>query len=123
MNWTKEEQEKHRNLVADALESGEYQQCIGTLKDGNEFCCLGVACDVFKKETGKGKWNDTFFMVDSEASQICLVTEVRSWLGLKSDEGFYQTDKGLTTHNDDDGWTFEEIAKLFRDPPEGLVDE
>ena len=29
-----------------ALRSGEYQQGRERLKDGDNFCCLGVACDI-----------------------------------------------------------------------------
>ena len=40
----------------DALRSGEYKQTRGALRgddEGNEpkFCCLGVACDLYAKET------------------------------------------------------------------------
>lgn len=45
-----------------ALRSGEYEQTNGCLRDmGNEkipsgYCCLGVLCDVYIKDTGKGHW-------------------------------------------------------------------
>lgn len=29
-----------------ALRSGEYKQGVGYLKNGDEFCCLGVLCDL-----------------------------------------------------------------------------
>lgn len=29
-----------------ALKSGEYEQCDGSLEDSNGYCCLGVACKV-----------------------------------------------------------------------------
>ena len=35
-----------------ALESGEYKQGRGRLRDDNGFCCLGVACDL----SGLGEW-------------------------------------------------------------------
>lgn len=35
---------------ADALESGEYNQTQGVLRDENGFCCLGVLCDLAVKE-------------------------------------------------------------------------
>jgi len=28
---------------SDALRSGKYKQCHNTMKDGNSYCCLGVA--------------------------------------------------------------------------------
>lgn len=37
-----------------ALRSGKYKQGKGQLRDGDNFCCLGVLCDV----SGVGKWED-----------------------------------------------------------------
>lgn len=57
---------------AEALESGKYKQASGFLRrknhfDGPEFlyCCLGVACEVFREETGEGEWRDNVFMGNS----------------------------------------------------------
>lgn len=33
-----------------ALRSGEYKQGKDALRDNDKFCCLGVACEVYKKE-------------------------------------------------------------------------
>ena len=30
-----------------ALRSGKYEQAKGWLREGDKFCCLGVACDLF----------------------------------------------------------------------------
>lgn len=36
-----------------ALESGKYQQGQGLLRDGDDqFCCLGVACDIVRDHLG-----------------------------------------------------------------------
>lgn len=49
----KEVKEKWLN----ALRSGEYQQCKGALKRGeNNFCCLGVLSDIYQKENPDLKW-------------------------------------------------------------------
>ena len=39
-----------------ALRSGEYKQCRAVLRDSRRFCCLGVACDIYSKETGLAIW-------------------------------------------------------------------
>jgi hypothetical protein len=41
-----------------ALRSGEYKQAVGRLrwKPSGGFCCMGVLCDLYHKETGKGSW-------------------------------------------------------------------
>lgn len=41
-----------------ALRSGEYKQGMGSLRSSsNEFCCLGVLCDLHSKEIDC-KWTD-----------------------------------------------------------------
>jgi hypothetical protein len=40
-----------------ALRSGEYKQGRAQLRSKKDkFCCLGVLCDVYVKETKKGRW-------------------------------------------------------------------
>lgn len=41
---------EHQQRWVDALRSGEYEQCEGALRRGDKYCCLGVACDLFKEE-------------------------------------------------------------------------
>ena len=46
-----------------ALRSGRYRQTQNRLRSGDEFCCLGVLCDV----SGAGTWvNETCFHVGPE---------------------------------------------------------
>lgn len=45
----------------EALESGEYKQGYGVLRDSEDtshFCCLGVACDI----SGVGTWRESFYV-------------------------------------------------------------
>ena len=53
---TPEERERRIRLWTAALTSGEYPQTTGSLRDRRGFCCLGVACEVYRKETGEGVW-------------------------------------------------------------------
>jgi hypothetical protein len=40
-----------------ALRSGEYKQGCGALRPSKDkFCCLGVLCDVYRKESKQGGW-------------------------------------------------------------------
>ena len=42
-----------------ALRSGKYQQGQGVLRSKDDkFCCLGVLCDLFAKETGSIDWEE-----------------------------------------------------------------
>ncbi len=44
----------------EALRSGNYKQGFGQLKNNkDEYCCLGVACELFKAKIG-GSWNPSF---------------------------------------------------------------
>lgn len=38
-----------RKLWVEALRSGEYEQTNGALRYEDKFCCLGVACDLYRK--------------------------------------------------------------------------
>jgi hypothetical protein len=54
--------ENFQKLI-DALRSGEYAQGKMALRTTqNEFCCMGVACDIYQKEVG-----DLDVKVESEA--------------------------------------------------------
>ena len=104
-----------------ALRSGEYNQAQGTLRKEDARCCLGVACDIYAKEhdvdweyrTGPG-W--TFLGLNS-----VLPFEVREWLGLGSDDGESRVEdlENLANLNDT-GHTFEQIARIIEEEPEGL---
>lgn len=48
-----------KNKWLKALRSGEYAQGVGRLRTNkDEFCCLGVLCDI----SGKGVWEDQTFI-------------------------------------------------------------
>lgn len=53
-----------------SLKSGKYKQGEGCLKDNkNQFCCLGVACDILGKEYNAGQFNknNDFICVDESS--------------------------------------------------------
>jgi hypothetical protein len=66
-----------------ALRSGKYKQGTGRLRDSDDqFCCLGVLCDLHRRETGRGRWRKgTYFCADG-----CNFAEapdaVVAWAGL-----------------------------------------
>jgi hypothetical protein len=98
-----------------ALRSGDYTQGIGALRSKkNEFCCLGVLCNIHAKDTG--------VRYESKVVRGCipylnmdtaLPDDVIIWSGLERNYGSLVTiDKSLNTlafHNDS-GKTFEQIA-------------
>lgn len=49
---------ERKKLWVDALNSGEFQQGQKALNNNDGMCCLGVACEVYRRETGIGQWKD-----------------------------------------------------------------
>jgi hypothetical protein len=74
-----------------ALLSGEYKQGKGWLRSRNEeFCCLGVLCDLASKE-GVGDWNLSAdktgisiyrYIADDQPNGAELPLPVQRWAGL-----------------------------------------
>ncbi len=106
-----------------ALRSGEYKQGQFKLRDENDnFCCLGVLCDLHSKET-RNQW------VQSEAgnfryiggSSEYLPTAVAKWAGININPvlpvkiGQGETVDYLMRINDVRGFTFTEIAALIEE--------
>lgn len=109
-----------------ALMSGEYKQSkyeLGGPSCG--YCCLGVACAVYEKETGLNlpkNVNGIYILPTLEYD----FSVVQNWLGLKSPTGSFFTGEGncmsLSALNDD-GSSFEEIANIIESEPKGLFYE
>ena len=83
-----------RELWVKALRSGQYQQTKDVLRDDSGYCCLGVACDVYHKTTGKGEWKKNewdehgFVVPDVWRMEETQLPEcVCDWLGLLGLEG------------------------------------
>ena len=79
---------------AAALRSGEYAQATSRLRSEDGFCCLGVLCDLYHKETGKGGWvrplprsSWSFQTSDGYFHSSGLSDCVRLWAGMKSETG------------------------------------
>ena|ERR1700741_5527679 len=101
-----------------ALESGEYKQTTGKLRQGNSFCCLGVLCNLHAQEFPEiaktQKKRNSYLGEFGE-----LPEKVQEWSEMSSDEGdFYDPstlrEYSLINMNDKEGKTFEQIAKVIR---------
>lgn len=103
-----------------ALRSGEYRQGRGCLMSAEGYCCLGVACDVYEKETGRSlPRNIGGFFTRAVLEGDFRV--VRDWLELNSYDGTH-SGRGRSSLADanDTGATFLEIADIIESEPEGL---
>lgn len=99
-----------------ALRSGEYTQGKDRLKTiDNTFCCLGVLCDLYSKETGDA-WD--FSNRDGPIYYGCITSlpeEVRVWAGMRTGNGLLESDKPSLVILNDKGWTFSDIANIIED--------
>lgn len=104
--------ERIKKLWINALKSGKYKQTRHQLRRGDEFCCLGVLCDLHSKETGD-KWDlksQPKYGSESEA----LPQNVINWADLSSINPDFGPMQTLAEANDGDA-TFEEIAQIIED--------
>jgi hypothetical protein len=128
---------ERKELWTTALRSGDYEQgqealrVSGREEDGSAdaYCCLGVACEVYRKETGEGGWHrddSGFWMFRSgelddygyyDQSWSSLPRKVAEWYGVRRDELTVDFDNDsrnqLTNLNDNEAQSFEQIADLI----------
>ena len=95
------EQKKRVVELIAALRSGKYEQGHDQLRNGNAFCCLGVACDLYNKDL----WKRDHFL-DHLGS---LPNEVLFWYGFPHRLGPTISGTNLAGWNDS-GFSFDRIA-------------
>lgn len=135
MKYTRAQQKKNRLKWIKALRSQEYKQGRGSLRQNKPgdlytFCCLGVACDLFRKEHPENSgWKADGYFFDKDTymgSSTSLSDSVQKWLGLKHFDGRYFTTKGknsLIHLNDHSKLSFKSIANTIEREPKGLIDD
>ncbi len=113
-----------KQLWLDALRSGEYKQGRHKLKNTYEgsdnYCCLGVLCDLYTKENPTAKWtqnwqDDWYFNVDADSVSGTLPGAVMRWSGIADANPivcYENTEESLATLNDR-GVPFVEIANII----------
>lgn len=118
------------NLWAEALISGDYPQGTKKLRALAGFCCLGVLCDLYRKETDKGEWikpsqvyigeEDYYkFALDKQIDKTCIPAAVQEWAGLEDCVGSLGAGNSLIQMNDS-GSSFKEIAEIILSNIENL---
>lgn len=109
-----------------ALRSGEYKQGIGSLKEDNRYCCLGVLCDLAAKD-GIGDWCGKMFH-DTDGykynfDDFILTDGVRIWAGMRDRSGYFPEThpyRGSLSEVNDAGVPFPQIANLIEQCWESL---
>jgi hypothetical protein len=100
---------EEKKLVA-ALRSGRYKQTTGVLKNGNAYCCLGVACKI----SGIGKFSTDESCLGEVMRLPLAVREKLGWVSwsLREDK-IKLPSTHLAGLNDDFGFNFKEIARVI----------
>lgn len=102
------------------LRSGKILQGHGKLKDPEgRMCCLGVLCELHRRQTGRGRWLEVHYNdgLNDVPSMFFLTLDVMKWADLnvtdpKVSVGLGRSDF-LSNCNDDKRFTFVEIAELI----------
>jgi hypothetical protein len=97
-----------------ALRSGEYEQGRQCLRSDDEFCCLGVLCDLAAKDGVITPVEQTDTWIYDGYTDF-LPEAVRDWAGIEHGNPLVFTGgvpgtAGLITLNDDYRWDFDRIA-------------
>ncbi len=109
--------EHWKNVWTKALRSGAYTQTSGTLRDGEGFCCLGVLCDLYRREMSMGCWNEN----GMEADEVSFNFEIGNKLEISTLPAIIKKNLGISTEvidtlvtmNDDQRADFHEIARYI----------
>jgi len=107
-----------KKLWIKALRSGKYEQGKKLLRVSNgddRFCCLGVLCEVYRKDTGDGSWNEhnkAWFETSNGADDSELPFAVQEWaeLGDPNPVLGIASNSASASKLNDRGETFEYIA-------------
>jgi len=106
-------------MWVNALRSKEYKQTKHSLRTTSDtYCCLGVLCDLYAKDSGNNLWQEnspyTNYTFDDHAGTLpeCVV----KWAEINNTGtySFQGIETSLTVKNDQ-GFTFEQIAKLIEE--------
>lgn len=106
-----------------ALESGEYEQGRQFLRNGDEFCCLGILCELAVADGAipapeiDSSGLRSYGTAQGGRMQSVLPVEVQTYLGtLSCDPAVTSAGGANTTLSvlNDGGVSFSEIAKVIR---------
>jgi hypothetical protein len=110
------ELEAHRKDWLAALRSGKYKQGKIRLRYGDNYCCLGIACEVAGMEPIISGIVDDEPIYSYEGRTFFLMEKVMKYYGFKTSCGGFidagNCNQSLSLYNDDGGYNFVQIAQI-----------
>lgn len=95
-----------------ALRSGEFKQTQKRLRKDDTYCCLGVLCELYRRETGLGAWTLNENVIGGVYNFLGRPSvppqQVREWAGLSQGNR-----SQCIVVNDKRGSTFNEVANFI----------
>ena len=96
-----------------AARSGTYTYKSGALRSGSKFGFLGLLCEVYRLETGRGSWKGETFSVTVDGKDhshpLMLPQPVKDWYGFPS-PNLAIDGVSLKERTDDLNWDLSKIA-------------
>jgi hypothetical protein len=108
--------EKVKQMWVTALTSGEFVQgqkrLMRNMGDHIEYCCLGVLCELHRREFNF-KWENEYYF----GAFIILPLEVMAWAGLEEYNPDIKCNGDVTSlaHMNDIGYSFTDIANMIEE--------
>lgn len=100
---------ENQKIWLDALRSGKYNQGNTYLCIDDEYCCLGVAAEIF----GEGHLIEEGYRTSFDGHTSLAPEYVVQVLNLKDDVGSRDDDQNALAWLNDKGLTFAQIADIF----------
>lgn len=99
-----------------ALEGGGYKKGSDFLRKSDQFCCLGVLCDLYDKEVhpGDSQWREQGSHWTYLGMNRILPPIVRDWVKLKSTKGTIVEFSSALTMINDRSINFKEVVKEIK---------
>ncbi len=104
-----------KKLWVTALKGKAYKQGQGKLRNrDNEYCCLGVLCDVHRLEVREETWAESQYGYNYFFGSTYLPDEIVQWAGLDSKNPIVDGES-LANLNDVGKLSFKAIAKIIEE--------
>ena len=107
-----------KKVIADmwiqALTSGEYKQTESAIRINDNFCCLGVLCNIHAQNHPEIAKKQKF-KFEYMGYNDFLPPAVVKWAGMKSNDGEYSVNQASLSEWNDHGYSFQEIAQIIRE--------